>query len=525
MWRYNSYPGARVDSEYPFYQLSIPEVFRSYNFTERFPNYAEIRDYFEHVDKVLDVRKDITFNAEVTSAEWDDKTSRWTVRTEQGHTATCKYLLLCTGSTYKKHVPDWPGLSAYKGQLYHTARWPSDGLDVSGKKVAVVGQGATGVQVVQELAKQAGELTVFLRTPNQALPMRQSKVDRAMQDAMKGSYVTLFKASRDTQGGFAYKAPPEPSSTALPIEQRHQLFEELYQRGGFNLVASVWQDYFFDPVANRTLYDFWTSKTRPRINNQVKRDILAPVEPPHPWMTKRPSLEQDYYECMDRDNVKLVDMKTNDIASFTETGIKTTDGSNLDFDLVVLATGFDNYTGAFHTMGLKHKDSGKDLGQIWKGGVRTYCGLMAEGYPNMWMVYGPQGTSSHSPTPLIHHSSNNTPAPTALGNGPAIIEVQIDIIISMLEKMISQNLKSIAASPAGVEEWTNDIHEMAKLTFMPTANSWYMGANIPGKKREMLNYLKGLNVYEKEVRATFEGEVGEGWKGWDVKREEMAADF
>lgn len=253
--------------------------------------------------------------------------------------------------------------------MYHTGQWPAEGLDVSGKKVAVIGQGATGVQVVQELSKQAGELTVFLRTPNIAIPMRQRKLDPMEQDGWKGSYGTIFKACRETYGGFAYTAPTEPAdSTTIPLEEREKYFEELYARGGFNLVSSIWSDYFFNPAANRAAYDFWAKKTCPRITDPVKRDLLAPVEPPHPWMTKRPSLEQDYYECMDRKNVKIVDMKANDIVSFDEKGIKTQDGTELDLDVIVLATGFDNYTGAFHTMGLKDKDSGRDLGEKWREG-------------------------------------------------------------------------------------------------------------------------------------------------------------
>lgn len=391
---YNKYPGARVDSEYPLYQLSIPEVYRSFNFSERFPHSTEILSYFEHVDKVLNARKNITFSAEVTSTEWDSNACTWTVKTKQGHVAVCKYLILCTGSTYKRYYPDWPGLHSFKGQMHHTAQIPPEGLNASGRKVALIGQGATGIQCSQELSKQAGALTVFLRTPNLALPMRQRKLDNLEQNSWKGSYTALFKAARDTAGGFLYSPPPEPDSTTIPLAEREKYFEDLYDRGGFNLVGSIWSDYMFNPAANRAIYDFWARKTRTRITDPVKRDLLVPLEPPHPWMGKRPSLEQDYYECMDRENVKIVNLRTNDIESFNENGIKTQDGTQHDFDVIVLATGFDNYTGAFHTMGLKQKDTGKDLSDIWKDGVKTCCGLMTTGYPNMWMVYGPQGKSS-----------------------------------------------------------------------------------------------------------------------------------
>jgi cation diffusion facilitator CzcD-associated flavoprotein CzcO len=278
----------------------------------------------------------------------------------------------------------------YRGQMYHTGQWPAEGLDVSGKRVAIIGQGATGVQVVQELAKQAGQLTVFLRTPNTAIPMRQRQISEVEQDHLKGSYATIFKGARDTFGGFAYAARPEPDSTAIPLAEREEYFEEMYRRGGFNYVSSVWMDFLFNPTANRVMYDFWAKKTRARMTDPAKRDLLAPLEPQHPFMTKRPSLEQDYYECMDRENVSINDMRSNDIKEFTEKGIITADGKEQEFDVVVLATGFDNYTGSFHTMGLKDKN-GQDLGKKWKEGVRTYGGLTVHGHPNMWMVYGPQG--------------------------------------------------------------------------------------------------------------------------------------
>ena len=223
-------------------------------------------------------------------------------------------------------------------------------------------------------------------------------------------------------------------------------------------------------------------------------------------MTKRPSLEQDYYECMDRESVKLVDMKKSDIERFTEKGIVTQDGKEQEFDVIVLATGFDNYTGAFHTMGLKDRNSGKDLREKWKEGVRTYCGLMTNGYPNMWMVYGPQGKRFSFLRSM--QNADAALAPTALGNGPVIIEVQIEIIMDMIKKMMADNVKSIEPTNDATEAWSKDIQDVANMTLLPTANSWYMGANIPGKKREMLNYMKGLNVYDQECRASFEGDGG-----------------
>lgn len=384
-WHWNSYPGARVDSEFPTYQLSIQEVYKTWTWSERFPGFAELRKYFEHVDKVLNISKDTTFNAEVVEAHFDRPASRWNVKTKQGHTATAQWLILCTGSTYKRHYPDFPGMDKYRGTLHHSGLWPVQGVNVTGKSIGIIGAGATGVQVVQELTKEAKASTVFIRTPNNAIPMKQRKLNLAEQDALKGFYDSILRVSaRNSFGGFPYNAPKTPSASSVSAEEREALYEELYERGGFNLVGGIWADYMFDPTSNRYLYDFWAKKTRARITDPVKRDILAPLEPVHPVMTKRPSLEQDYYECLDKPNVNLVDLNKTPIEAFTESGIKTGDGKQHDFDLVVLATGFDNYTGAFSTMGLKDSN-GTDLKDRWKEGVTTYCGLTVSGYPNMFV--------------------------------------------------------------------------------------------------------------------------------------------
>lgn len=402
-WNHNAYPGARVDSEFPFYQLSIPEVYKTWNFSERFPGYKELRSYFEHVDKVLDIRKDTTFNAEVIEARFDDASSTWTVKTKQNHTAKCKYLILCTGSTYKRYYPEFPNMSSFKGDIHHSGLWPSDGLDLTGKKVGIIGQGATGVQVVQELSKVAGQTTVFLRTPNTAFPMKQRKLTVEEQNSWRPRYsIILRDTARKSYGGFPFDPPTSASYADATPEEREELYERLYNQGGFAFVGAIWPDYMFNPAANRAAYDFWARKTRERISDPVKKDLLAPLDPIHPLVGKRPSLEQDYYECLDKDNVKVVDLNTSPIETFTSKGINTggKQAEEHSFDAIVLATGFDNYTGAFSTMGIKDTN-GVELKDRWRDGVRTYLGLTCTGFPNMWMVYGPQGKSADEPISIF----------------------------------------------------------------------------------------------------------------------------
>lgn len=390
VWSNNTYPGARVDSEFPFYQLSIPEVYKTWIWTERFPGWQELQAYFDHVDKVLDVSKDATYNALVNNATFNTETGRWTVRTEQGHVATCKHLLLCTGSTYKQHVPTWEGLDQYSGTLLHSSKWPKGGVDAHDKRVAVVGSGSTALQIVQEMSKEAKELVTLVRTPNIALPMKQRKLSLEEQDSLKGFLNGILKtAARSSFGGFPYNPPPVPSPQLLSEEERETFLEELYQRGGFNFTGGNFLSALADRTDNRIIYDFWVKKTRARIQNPVKRDILAPLDPPNYFMAKRSGVEQDYYEMCDKDHVRVVDLKTTSIESFTKEGLRV-GGEYIPLDIIVLATGFDNYTGAFSTMGIEGTD-GRGLMERWKEGVRTHLGLTAPHHPNMWMVYGPQG--------------------------------------------------------------------------------------------------------------------------------------
>ncbi|KAF2440174.1 FAD/NAD(P)-binding domain-containing protein [Karstenula rhodostoma CBS 690.94] len=494
VWSNNTYPGARVDSEFPFYQLSIPEVYKTWIWKERFPDWQELQAYFDHVDKFLDVSKDATYNALVDNATFNTEIGRWTVHTEQGHVATCKQLLLCTGSTYKQSVPNWEGLDQYTGKLIHSSKWPKGGMSAHGKRVAIIGSGSTAIQIVQELSKEAKELVTLIRTPNIALPMKQRKLSWEEQDSFKGFLNGMLKtAARSSYGGYPYNPTPAPSPRQLSVEDREKFFEEQYQRGGFNFGVGNFIAMLFDRTDNRIIYDYWVKKTRARMQDPVKRDILAPLEPPNHFMAKRCSLEQDYYEMCDKDHVRVVDLKVTPIDSFTTEGLRV-GGEDIPVDIIVLATGFDNYTGAFSTMGLEGTD-GKGLMERWKDGVQTHLGLTAPHHPNMWMVYGPQ-------------------APTALGNGPTIVEVQVDVIVDMIKKARDENIKYLDATPEAAQAWADDIAATSKTTLLEDANSWYMGANIPGKKREMLNYLKGLVQYEKSCRDAIPN-----WDGFVVEKE------
>ena len=389
VWHWNSYPGARVDSEIPYYQFSIPEVYKDWSWSERFPGHAELKRYFEHVDRKLDLSKDVSYSSIVIGADFDNDTNTWTVETHNGHKVTCQWLIPATGSSHKPYQPTFPNMDSFQGQVIHSASWPTSNVDLEGKTVAIVGAGASGIQCVTEMSKKAKKLTNYIRNPNIALPMQQRPLSELEQRINKANYQNYFRLARQSAAGIAGD-PCTALTTDHSPEMREAMWEELYACGGFNFQAANYVDYLVDEKANRMLYDFWCKKTRERVPDAVKADIVAPLEPPYPFATKRSSLENDYYECLSRDNVDIVSLKTTGISEFTTKGIKTDDGDEREFDIIVLATGYDNMTGSLINMGLRGRD-GVDLKKKWSQGVSTYLGVMTKSCPNMFMIFGPQG--------------------------------------------------------------------------------------------------------------------------------------
>lgn len=392
VWYWNRYPGARVDSEVPYYQYSLRKVWKDWSWSERFPGHAELRRYFKHAATALDLDDHIQFGEVIVECNFDETAKKWTAKCQSGREVICKYLIVAAGSSYKKHYPDFPGLDTYKGTILHAADFPEEGHDFSGKNAAIVGQGATGVQLTQEISKQAKDLTVFVRTPNIAFPMKQRTMTPEEQNQYKSIYETIFKAARECRSGLPYFTDGK-AATEVSDEEREERWEELWSRGAFNFSIGGYRDFLFDQKANDLMYDFWKKKVRARVTDPEKQEIVAPNKPPHPIGTKRPSLEQDYYDCINQDNVHLVSLKSNGIQSFKPEGIETTDGTLHKFDVIVLATGYDAITGSFTGMGLKDKE-GVDLREKWKQGVRTHLGMNCPGLPNMFMIYSPQGQSN-----------------------------------------------------------------------------------------------------------------------------------
>ncbi|KAK7519174.1 cyclopentanone 1,2-monooxygenase [Phyllosticta citriasiana] len=478
VWHWNCYPGARVDSMVPVYELSIEKLWRNWNWTEKYPDYTELRKYFEFVEEQLDIKKDVFFRSKVVHAQFDKPSARWIVKTEDGRIARSKFFICCTGFAAKRHFPDWPGLEKFQGVMHHSSFWPNEGVDVTGKRVAVIGTGSTGIQIAQETAKTAKSVTVFQRTPNLCLPMRQQKLTVEEQEANKKHYPDMYNYRLTTFSGFPMDFVNRKTFDDTP-EEREKFFEELWSKGGFHFWLGTYKDMLFDEKANDEAWNFWLKKTRARITDPKKRELLAPLQKPHPWGTKRPSLEQNFYEMMDRPQNEIVDAKKTPVVEVTEKGLKTSNGQEREFDVIALATGFDGVTGGMKNMGLMDVD-GNDINDKWKNGLYTNLGMTLSGFPNFFYLYGAHG-------------------PTAFSNGPSCVECQADWIIDALAKMKREGISYIEATKESEKRWREKIEELSKATLFHNVDSWYMGANIPGKVREQLSYAGGFPMYIQEI--------------------------
>lgn len=347
-WHWNRYPGARVDSEFPFYQLNIPEVYLTWTFKERYPDHRELRAYFAHADNVLNLSRDTYFNARVVDCTWDDQAGEWTVKTQQGHVAKTRFLLLCSGLLHQRHIPDFPGLKDYKGQVFHSSFYPEN-LDITGKKVALVGTGATAVQITQEVAKAAERLTIFMRRPSLCLPARQRPISEEENVSWHGFLDSIFATARNSKGGFLPQPIPTEHTLDVPEEEREVYWEQLWRGGAFRIWQQNYPDIMVSKEANAKIYEFWAKKVRERMSDPAKMDLMAPLpaeKMPYHIFTKRPPLEMDYYEMVDKPSVDVINTNHTPSKTFTETGILMEDGRRIDFDILILATGFDAFSGS-----------------------------------------------------------------------------------------------------------------------------------------------------------------------------------
>ena len=481
VWHFNSYPGARVDSETPMYQLDLPEIWRDFNFRSKYPGHDELKAYFKHMATTLDLQKDTIFKTRINEATYDGNTKQWLLHTDSGLTAKAKYVVFAMGCNNKAYIPNFRGVHDFAGQKVHPAAWPGN-LQVSGKKVAIIGQGATGIQIVQELAKRDCELTVFVRNPGVAVRMNQKEITEDEAQSMKGIYQALFERAKYTHpSGYANNVEMRRFADVDP-KQRQEHYERLWSMGGFSIFTGNFPDFSFDKTANAELYQFWAKKVRERMTDPVKKDMMAPLEQKAWIAAKRPSLEMDYFEMLDRPNVRIVDVKKTPIKSFVPGGmilesVATDEEEQLDFDIVIFATGYDSATGSLFDANIRDKN-GVTLQQRWANGIRTYLGTMVPDMPNAFLLYGPQ-------------------SPSSLANGPPFLQLQVDWVAKLMAKAREEGIEALEPSAEAAEGWASATMQAYQSLLHRETDSWWNGSNIPGKKKEPLMWLGGLQAWRR----------------------------
>ncbi|MDF3311295.1 NAD(P)/FAD-dependent oxidoreductase [Rhodococcus sp. T2V] len=473
IWWWNCYPGARTDSTGQIYQFSHKDLWKKYDFAELYPGHDGVRNYFEYVDAQLDLTRDVVFDTFAESCTWDEETRQWTARSSDGKVQKARQVIVATGFGAKPLYPNIEGLDSFAGDCYHTARWPQEGVDMTGRKVVVMGTGSSGVQVVQEAGHVAEHVTVFQRTPNLAIPMQQRALTHDDNEQFRKGLPERFEARSKAFAGFDFDFLPQ-NAADLSREERDAIYEKMWAEGGFEMWLGTFQDILVDEDANRTFYDFWRNKVLERVTDPKKAAIVAPETPPHPYGVKRPSLEQDYFDVINQSNVEVIDSNLTPIRRVLPHGIETDDGV-IECDLLVLATGFDNNSGGIMAIDITGVD-GLSIQDKWKSGVDTCMGLSTRGFPNMMFLYGPQ-------------------SPSGFCNGPTSAEYQGEIVVEFLQHLRENGITRFENTEESEKQWRAHVDELFVNSMFTKARSWYWGANVPGKPAQMLNYSGGVPQY------------------------------
>ncbi len=471
-WYWNRYPGARVDIQSVDYSYSFdPELEQTWLWSEKYAPQPEILRYAEHVADKHDLRRDIEFSTRLESATWDEGSARWRLQTSSGGHLTCRFAVMATGCLSMPKDVDIAGADRFAGDVYFTSRWPHAGVDFTGMRVAVIGTGSSAIQSIPIIATQASHLTVFQRTPNFSIPANNGPVPAEKLAALLQGREHYREAARWTGSGVPVE-PTEVSALAVSDEERQAHYERAWERGGIIEFLSSYVDHLTNQQANDMLAEFVRNKIRGVVLDPETAEALCPKS--YPIGTKRLCVDTNYHATFNQPHVRLVDLHAHPIATITETGIDLVDES-LEFDAIVFATGFDAMTGAIVGVDITGRD-GLTLKDAWVGGPTTYLGLMASGFPNLFMITGPG-------------------SPSVLSNMIVSIEQHVDWIADCLAHLCTEGLDTIEPTEQAVAGWVQHVNDFADITLMPQANSWYMGANVPGKARVFLPYAGGVDRY------------------------------
>jgi cation diffusion facilitator CzcD-associated flavoprotein CzcO len=473
-WYWNRYPGARCDSESVYYMFSdhfSSQILDEWTWSERFAGQPEILEYLNFVTDKMDLRRDIQFNTAVTAAVYDEANNRWEITTDDGATTTARYLITAVGCISTTNLPAFPGLEDFTGEKFHTGAWPHEPVDFTGKRVAVIGTGATGVQAIPEIAKQASQLYVFQRTPNYDIPARNAPLEADYVQDVKADYADLWEKARASGFGLPYQVV-EGSAAEAPSDERQERYQRAWDKGGFYIGLETYTDFLVNKASNDTISDFIRTKIRETVHDPGVAELLAPSD--HPFFTKRPPLETNYYTTYNRDNVTLIDINRTPIATITPGGVRTSE-QEYEVDAIVFATGFDTMTGTLFKMGIIGRD-GVALNDKWADGPSTYLGLMTHGFPNLFMITGPQ-------------------SPSVLSNMPVAIEQNAEWIAGLIGHMREAGDDYSEATAEAERGWVEHHNEVADATLLLGTNSWWVGANIPGKPRTLYPYVGGVGAF------------------------------
>jgi cyclohexanone monooxygenase len=479
-WTWNRYPGAMTDSESYYYCLTFSkELLQRWSWSRRYPDWKETLSYFHFVADECDMWKDIQLNTEIVSADYQADSGHWLVKTAAGDSFTCKYLVSAMGMISEPVIPKLPGMDRFEGPIFHSSRWP-DGLEWKGKRIGIIGAGATTVQLVPAMAEDAESVTVFHRTANYILPAMQRPMTPEWEKEIKENYDKIVETCRNHSFGMAFNSPAGRNLMDTPPEEVERIFEENWT-GSFRWFFETFDDLLVSEEANATAARFIARKMRERINDPEVADILVPKVGDYPLFAKRPPLDHGYLEAFNRDDVHLVDIDRREpIEEITETGIRTTQ-NHYEFDIIVLATGFRAYTGALEAFPIRGL-SGQSLREKWKDTSNAIMGMCVADFPNLFTITGPQ-------------------APFA--NLPTSIEQNAIYIADCIRKMESEGYDIMAPKLEAEEEWSAHVTEVHRMTLMDkgdAVHSWMMGANMEGHKPRVLIYFGGANVYYDKLR-------------------------
>lgn len=491
-WFWNRYPGARVDVKSMYYNYSFdPELEQEWEWTEKLPPQQELLRYINHVADRFDLRKDVQLRTRVTAAVYDESAARWRITTDRGEVVSARFAIMATGCLSVPKMVEVPGIEKFRGRSFHTGEWPEQEVDFTGRRVAVIGTGSSGVQVIPLVAEMAGQLTVFQRTANYVLPAGNHPIDPEFQRDIKSRYREVRKANRESSFGIAR---PEATKGALEVseEERNAFYRGVWEDKNSELVSMLtgFTDTLADEAANETAAQF----IRDRIAEIVPDPAVARLlQPTGLFGVKRPVLGTNYYETFNRPDVRLVDVRATPLTEITETGLATTQES-FEFDDIIYATGYDAMTGALDAIDIRGRD-GASLRAKWADGPLTYLGLAVSGFPNLFTITGPG-------------------SPSVLSNMTVSIEQHVDWVADAIETMRTQGVTTMEARVDAEQEWTRHVGEVGDMTLYPKVDSWYVGSNVPGKPRVMYAYIGGVGAFREKCDQV----AADGYEGFTLAR-------